>query len=160
MSVPEQYGGLGLTARKRWKCVFELGQSSPAFRSRLGTNVGIGSQGIVLDGTEEQKNRYLPKDRLGRNHRRLALTEPDAARTRARSRPPRRRNGNGYVVNGTKRFITNARRSVALYRFCAHRSQIQGDQRRFSVFSRENSPGYRSVNTIKKWVKKARIPAM
>ena len=61
LSIPEQFGGLGLTTEEEIRVVFELGQTSPAFRSAFGTNVGIGSQGLVMDGTEAQKNEYLPK---------------------------------------------------------------------------------------------------
>jgi acyl-CoA dehydrogenase len=108
MSVPEQYGGLGLCAEEEMEVAIELGQSSPAFRSRLGTNVGIGSQGIVLDGTEEQKRRYLPKIATGEIIAAFALTEPEAGSDAGALKTTAVRNGNGYILNGTKRFITNA----------------------------------------------------
>ncbi len=57
---------------------FELGRTSPAFRSLLGTNNGIGSQGIVIDGTEEQKRRYLPRLASGELLSSFCLTEPDS----------------------------------------------------------------------------------
>src|SRR5580698_6396990 len=60
LTIPESYGGLGLTMGEEVLVMFELGRASPAFRSLLGTTVGIGSQGILLDGTEEQKQKYLP----------------------------------------------------------------------------------------------------
>jgi acyl-CoA dehydrogenase len=61
LSIPEQYGGLGLTMEEEVRVAFELGRTSPAFRSLIGTNNGIGSQGIILDGTAEQKSPYLPR---------------------------------------------------------------------------------------------------
>ena len=61
LSIPEAYGGLGLTMEEEVAIAFELGRTSPAFRSLLGTNNGIGSQGLVFDGTPEQKARYLPR---------------------------------------------------------------------------------------------------
>ena len=61
LSLPEAYGGLGLTMEEEVLVDFELGRTSPAFRSLIGTNNGIGSQGIVIDGTEEQKQQYLPR---------------------------------------------------------------------------------------------------
>src|SRR5882724_8341622 len=54
LSIPEAYGGIGLNMSEEVRVVFALGQTSPAFRSLFGTNVGIGSQGLVIDGTEEQ----------------------------------------------------------------------------------------------------------
>lgn len=61
LSIPEEYGGLGLTTEEEMRVIFEVTRASPAFRSSFGTNVGIGSQGIILDGTEEQKRRYPPR---------------------------------------------------------------------------------------------------
>src|SRR5471030_295364 len=58
LSIPEEYGGLGLSMEEEVRVAFELGRTSPAFRSLIGTNNGIGSQGIILDGTDEQKMRY------------------------------------------------------------------------------------------------------
>ncbi len=78
LSIPEDYGGLGLTMEEEVSVAFELGRTSPAFRSLLGTNNGIGSQGIVLDGTPEQKARYLPQLASGEIIASFALTEPDA----------------------------------------------------------------------------------
>jgi len=61
LSIPEEYGGLGLTMEEEVEVAFEIGKTSPAFRSLIGTNNGIGSQGIILDGTTEQKNLWLPR---------------------------------------------------------------------------------------------------
>jgi acyl-CoA dehydrogenase len=108
LSIPEEYGGLGLTMSEEIQVAFELGQTSPAFRSMIGTNNGIGSQGIVMDGTEEQKQKYLPKLAAGEIIGSFALTEPDAGSDAASLRTTARRSGSGYVLNGTKRFITNA----------------------------------------------------
>ncbi|MBN1653999.1 MAG: acyl-CoA dehydrogenase family protein [Deltaproteobacteria bacterium] len=108
MSVPEQYGGLGLNAEEEMAIAFEMGQTSPAFRSKIGTNVGIGSQGIVLDGTEEQKEKYLPKIASGEIIASFALTEPDAGSDAGAQKTTAIRDGDSYILNGTKRFITNA----------------------------------------------------
>ena len=51
LTIPEEYGGLGLTMEEEVLVMLELGQTSPAFRSLFGTTVGIGSQGILIDGT-------------------------------------------------------------------------------------------------------------
>jgi acyl-CoA dehydrogenase len=108
ISIPETYGGLGLTLREEVELVFDLGQTSPVFRSVVGTNIGIGSQGIILDGTEEQKRQYLPKLASGELIASFALTEPESGSDARSIRALARRDGDGYVLNGTKRFITNA----------------------------------------------------
>jgi acyl-CoA dehydrogenase len=90
---------------------FELGQTSPAFRSVIGTNVGIGSQGVVMFGSDEQKREWLPKLASGEVVASFALTEPNAGSDAASVRTTAIRDGDHYVVNGTKRFITNAKRA-------------------------------------------------
>ncbi len=108
LSVPEQYGGLGLNAQEEMAIAFEMGQTSPAFRSKIGTNVGIGSQGIVLDGTEEQKEKYLPGIASGELIASFALTEPDAGSDAGAQKTSAVKDGDSYILNGTKRWITNA----------------------------------------------------
>lgn len=106
--IPEEYGGLGLTMEEEVMVAFELGKTSPAFRSLFGTNNGIGAQGIIIDGTPEQKQYYLPKLAAGEMIGAFALTEPDAGSDAASLRTSAKRDGDVYIVNGTKRFITNA----------------------------------------------------
>ena len=108
LSIPTEYGGLGLNMGEEVRIAFELGQTSPAFRSMLGTNNGIGSQGIVMDGTSEQKQHYLPKMASGEIIGSFCLTEPDAGSDAASLRTRAVRDGDHYVLNGTKRYITNA----------------------------------------------------
>ncbi|NVJ20620.1 MULTISPECIES: acyl-CoA dehydrogenase family protein [Myxococcus] len=108
LSTPVEYGGIGLNMSQEVRVAFVLGQTSPAFRSLIGTNNGIGSQGIVLDGTEEQKNKYLPRLASGEIVGAFALTEPNAGSDASSLRTTARRDGDVYVLNGTKRFITNA----------------------------------------------------
>ena len=108
LTVPEAYGGLELTMEEEVLVVLELTRTSPAFRSLIGTTVGIGSQGILFDGTEEQKQKYLPRMATGEIIASFALTEPEAGSDAASLRTTARRDGDVYVVNGTKRYITNA----------------------------------------------------
>ncbi len=108
LSIPEEHGGLGLSMEEEVRVAFELGRTSPAFRSLIGTNNGIGSQGIVIDGTQEQKRRYLPRLASGELVGSFALTEPEAGSDAGSLRTSARREGDFYVLNGTKRFITNA----------------------------------------------------
>jgi acyl-CoA dehydrogenase len=108
LSIPEEYDGLGLTMEEEVRVVMELLWTSPAFRSLFGTNVGIGSQGIVMDGTEEQKQTYLPALARGELISSFALTEPNAGSDPGSLRTLAIREGDHYVVNGSKRYITNA----------------------------------------------------
>ena len=108
LCIPEEFGGLGLTMEEEVRVAFELGQTSPAFRSMFGTNNGIGSQGIIMDGTPEQKARYLPKLASGELVASFALTEPGSGSDAASLSTTAVRDGNHYVLNGTKRYITNA----------------------------------------------------
>jgi acyl-CoA dehydrogenase len=108
LSIPTPYGGIGLSMEEEARVMFEMGETSPAFRSVFGTNVGIGSQGLVMDGTEEQKRAYLSKIASGEIVTSFALTEPEAGSDAASLRTKARRSGETYVLDGTKRFITNA----------------------------------------------------
>lgn len=108
LSISPDHGGLGLTMEEEVRVVFELGQTSPAFRSLAGTNIGIGSQAIVLAGTDEQRARYLPKLASGELIGSFALTEPDAGSDAMALRLSAVPDGDSYVLNGTKRYITNA----------------------------------------------------
>ena len=108
LTAPEEFGGLGLTMEEEVMAVFELGRAAPAFRSMFATNVGIGMQGIAIDGTAEQKARYLPGLASGALIGSFALTEPDVGSDAGSMRTTARRDGDHYVLNGTKRFITNA----------------------------------------------------
>ncbi|CAK7261209.1 MULTISPECIES: acyl-CoA dehydrogenase family protein [unclassified Shinella] len=108
MSIPEEHGGLGLTMEEEVRVAFELGYASPAFRSVIGTNNGIGSQGIIADGTEAQKQYWLPRMATGEIIGSFALTEPDVGSDAGAVKTTARRDGDHYILNGTKRYITNA----------------------------------------------------
>lgn len=108
VSIPEAYGGLGLTMEEEVLYAFEIAKTSPAFRSLLGTNNGIGSQGIVIDGTDEQRQKYLPRLASGEIIGSFALTEPESGSDAASLRTTAIKDGDDYILNGTKRFITNA----------------------------------------------------
>ena len=108
LSIPEEYGGLGLTMEEEVMVALELGTTSAAFRSVIGTNNGIGSQGIIVDGTEAQKAWWLPRMASGEVIGSFALTEPDIGSDAGSVKTTARREGDHYILNGTKRYITNA----------------------------------------------------
>jgi acyl-CoA dehydrogenase len=108
LSIPEEFGGLGLSMSEEVRVVIELGKTSPAFRSAFGTNVGIGSQGLVMAGNEAQKARFLPGIASGEIITSFALTEPEAGSDGAGVRTRAVKDGNQWKLTGGKRYITNA----------------------------------------------------
>jgi acyl-CoA dehydrogenase len=111
LSIPEEYGGLGLSMEAECRAMFEFCRCSPAFRSAFGTNVGIGSQGLVMFGSEAQKQKWLPGIASGETITSFALTEPEAGSDSGAVRTKAERAGDHYVLNGGKRYITNAARA-------------------------------------------------
>jgi acyl-CoA dehydrogenase len=111
LTIPEEYGGLDLSMEDECLVGIELGRTSPAFRSAFGTNVGIGSQGLVMFGTDEQKRKWLPGIASGEIVTSFALTEPEAGSDSASFQTRATRDGDVYVLNGSKRYITNANRA-------------------------------------------------
>ncbi|MGB1539231.1 MAG: acyl-CoA dehydrogenase family protein [Pseudomonadales bacterium] len=108
LTIPIEYGGLGLNMQEEVAVARVFGRTSPAFRSAFGTNVGIGSQSLVIDGTEAQKQYYLPKMATGEIVGSFCLSEPEAGSDAASVRTTAIKDGDEYVINGTKRYITNA----------------------------------------------------
>jgi acyl-CoA dehydrogenase len=111
MTVPEAFGGLGLNASEEAQVVFEFGRTALAFRSIFGTTVGIGSQGIVMDGTDAQKAEWLPRLASGEMIASFALTEPGAGSDAGSVTTTATKDGDIYRLNGAKRYITNASRA-------------------------------------------------
>ena len=108
LSIAEEYGGLGLTMLEEAKVAIELGRTTPAFRSTFGTNVGIGSQGLVMAGNDAQKAAWLPKIASGEIITSFALTEPDVGSDSGAVKTRAVFDGQSYRLSGTKRYITNA----------------------------------------------------
>lgn len=111
LSIDPEYGGIGLTMEEECRVAMELGRTTPAFRSAFGTNVGIGSQGLVMAGTPAQKAEWLPRIASGEIVTSFALTEPDVGSDSGAVKTRAVRDGDVYRLTGTKRFITNADRA-------------------------------------------------
>lgn len=141
LTLPEEYGGLGLTMEEEVRIGFELGQTSPAFRSYIGTNNGIGGSGIVIDGTPEQKEKYLPRMAAGELIGSFALTEPEAGSDAASLRTTAVRDGDFYVLNGTKRFITNAPHAGIFTVMARTSTEIKGSGGISAFIVEANTPG-------------------
>ncbi len=131
LSIPEEYGGLGLNMSEEVRVALALGGTTPAFRSVFGTNVGIGSQGLVMAGSEAQKAEWLPRIASGEVITSFALTEPGAGSDSAAVETRAVREGDTYRLTGTKRFITNADKASL-----------------FTVMARTGEPGARGVSAF------------
>src|SRR3546814_7485438 len=108
LTVPESYGGLGLNRSEEVRFLFELCRASPTFRSLIGTTVGVGGKAILLDGTDEQKAHWLPRIARGETIVSFCLTEPDSGSDAKALKTRARRDGDHWIIDGTKRFISNA----------------------------------------------------
>ncbi|KIX14200.1 acyl-CoA dehydrogenase family protein [Dethiosulfatarculus sandiegensis] len=107
LSIPQEYEGLGLSTWGECLVYEELSKTNACFRTRIATNNGIGSQGILLDGTEEQKQKYLPRLASGEWTACFALSEPEAGSDAANIQTTALKDGDKYILNGVKHFITN-----------------------------------------------------
>jgi acyl-CoA dehydrogenase len=131
ISIPEEYGGLGLSMSEEVRVALELGRTSPAFRSVFGTNVGIGSQGLVMAGSDAQKREWLPRIASGEIITSFALTEPGAGSDSASVETRAVRDGEVYRLTGSKRYITNADKASL-----------------FTVMARTGGPGAKGVSAF------------
>lgn len=130
-ALPQEYGGLGLSLSEEVRLAFELGYASPAFRSMFGTSNGIAGQVLVNAGSQEQKEHWLPRLAGGEVIGAFALTEAEAGSDPSTLSTSAVRDGDDYVINGAKRFITNAPEADV-----------------FMVFARTGGPGARGVSTF------------
>jgi len=113
LTIPQKYGGAGINASEEVEVAMTLSYAMPAFRTLVAMNWGVGSQGLVVDGTEEQKRQWLPRLAAGA-HGVFGLTEPDSGSDSAGLKTRAVRDGDHYLLNGCKRFITNAPRAALI----------------------------------------------
>jgi acyl-CoA dehydrogenase len=158
LSIPEAYGGLGLSMFEEAAIIREITRASVVFRSVIGTTVGIGSQGIVMDGTGEQKEKWLPKLATGEAIASFALTEPEAGSDAASVRTKAVLDGDVYRITGVKRYITNAPRASSPSWPAASPTSKAPAASRPSSF-RPTPPGSASESPTARWASAAPRPA-
>jgi acyl-CoA dehydrogenase len=107
-AIPEEYGGLGLSMTEESRLVMELGYTTPSLRSMFGTNNGIAGHVLLEGATDQQKKDWLPRIASGEVTASFALTEAEAGSDPSGLATTGRPEGDGWVLNGAKRFITNA----------------------------------------------------
>jgi alkylation response protein AidB-like acyl-CoA dehydrogenase len=109
--IPREFGGAGLDALAFTLCIDELAQACASTSVIVDVHTSVGSEPILLFGTHEQKRNWLPRLASGELLGAFALTEPAAGSDAASLKTSARRNGDGYILNGTKVFITNIGRA-------------------------------------------------
>jgi acyl-CoA dehydrogenase family protein 9 len=166
--VPTEYGGAGLSQTGYCRVSEEFAQIDPTLSVVMGVHQSIGMKGIVLFGTHEQKERYLPDLAAGRKLAGFALTEPDAGSDayHLKSRAVRQADGS-WVLNGEKRYIGNGSKGHVFVTFA--RTEIGGEDRHtafivesgmegFEVGERFDTMGLRANDLRRLYFKDLRIP--
>jgi len=154
LSIAPEHGGLGLSMLEEAMVAIELGRTTPAFRSAFGTNVGIGSQGLVMAGTPEQKAHWLPRIASGEVITSFALTEPEVGSDSAAVQTRAVRDGDVYRLSGTKRYITNADRA-SLFTVMARTGDDPGARGVSPFWCSVTCPASRSASPNGRWGKRA-----
>ncbi|MDQ0884382.1 acyl-CoA dehydrogenase family protein [Peribacillus sp. V2I11] len=108
LSIPERYGGLGIGMVGKCALYEEIGKTHNGYTTLIGAHTGIGTVGIVEMGNEMQKEKYLPDMASGNRIGAFALTEPAAESHATNLKMTAVKNGDKYILNGTKHYITNA----------------------------------------------------
>ena len=141
ISIPEEYGGLDCTQEEQVRLTFAFTRASAVYRSRFSTTIGLTSQAILDFATEEQKRAWLPRMATGEVTGAFALTEPDAGSDAGGLTTVARKDGSGYLLNGHKRYITNAP-DADLFLVMARTDESQTGSRGISAFLVERgTPG-------------------
>lgn len=149
MSIPEQYGGLGLSMLDRCLLLEELGRANMSFTTYIGAHIGIGSTGIVEMASEKTRQKYLPAMASGEKLAAFALTEPDAGSDASGMKTTAVLKGDRWVLNGMKHFITNAP-EADIFTVIAVTDRSKGTRGGYTAFVVEKSfPGF-SIGTIEK----------
>lgn len=140
-AIPEEYGGLGLSMVEEARLVFELGYTTPSLRSMFGTNNGIAGHVLLEGGTEEQKRAWLPRLASGEVVASFALTEPDAGSNPASLKTVAKPDGDGWRIDGAKRFITNAPTADVFMVFARTSSEERGGRGITAFLVPRGTPG-------------------
>ncbi|HEY2203315.1 MAG TPA: acyl-CoA dehydrogenase family protein [Pseudonocardia sp.] len=140
-AIPEEYGGLGLPLSQEARLVFELGYTTPALRSMFGTNNGIAGHVLIEGGTREQRSEWLPRLASGEVTASFALTEADAGSDPSGLTTSARRDGDGWVLNGAKRYITNAPLADVFMVFARTNTEVPANRGISTFLVPKDAPG-------------------
>lgn len=149
-SIPEAYGGAGLTSEELSLVNIEVSQCATAFRARFGGNTGIASESLVVDGTEAQKRQYLPRLASGELTGCFALTEPEAGSDATAQKTLAVRDGDHFVITGRKCFITNAPLANLFTVFARTDAQAKGARGITAFLVERGAPGLSTPEAYRK----------
>ncbi|KZN97448.1 acyl-CoA dehydrogenase family protein [Aeribacillus pallidus] len=148
LSIPEEYGGLGIGMVGKCALYEEIGATHNGFTTLIGAHTGIGTVGIVEMGNEEQKKKYLPDMARGEKIGAFALTEPSAGSNATNLKTTAIKKREKYILNGTKHYITNA--TVAdVFTVMAVTDASKGSKGITSFIVEKDFPGFR-VGAVEK----------
>jgi alkylation response protein AidB-like acyl-CoA dehydrogenase len=154
LTIPRKYGGLELSSSAYARVFEALSSIDGSLAVMVGVHCGLGSKAIVLHGTDEQKERYLPPLARGDFLAAYALTEPevgsDAQNIKTTATPAK--DGSSWRLNGTKLWIGNGHRAGVIATFAQAFVQRRGEsvQRMTAFLIRPDMPGFRVVGTVRK----------
>ena len=149
LSIPEEYGGLGIGMVEKCALYEEIGQTHNGYTTLIGAHTGIGTVGIVELGKEQQKRKYLPAMASGEKIGAFALTEPDAGSNAANLKTTAVKKGDKYVLNGLKHYITNAL-EASVFTVMAVTDHEKGAKGITSFIVEKDFPGFKIGKTEKK----------
>lgn len=149
-SIPEAYGGAGLTSEELSLVNIEVSQCATSFRARFGGNTGIASESLVVDGTEDQKRQYLPRLASGELTGCFALTEQEAGSDATAQKTTAVREGEHYVISGRKCFITNAPLADLFTVFARTDPQAKGARGITAFLVERGAPGLSTPEAYRK----------
>jgi acyl-CoA dehydrogenase len=170
LTIPVEYGGMGLVTSELVEVIFELGYTTPALRSLFGTNIGLAGHVLLEGATAAQKQAWLPQLASGEAVAAFGLSEPDAGSDPAALATLARRDGSDWLISGTKRYITNAPVADVVMVFARTNPDLDGhrgisafmvpaDARGLSVGPRDRKMGQRGAMSAEVHLEDVRVPA-
>ena len=158
MTIPQEYGGLGIGATGYCLVAKELSFAHGAFRSLITVNNGIGSQAILLAGSEEQKQKLLPDISSGKKIAAFALTEPGSGSDSAAMKTTAVKDGKFWVLNGLKHFITNGPTADVFTVLALNDKEKRAKGGITAFLVDKGTPGSRSARSPSTWARPRGTP--
>ncbi|HKY98172.1 MAG TPA: acyl-CoA dehydrogenase family protein [Gemmatimonadaceae bacterium] len=154
LTIPKQYGGLELSATAYARVFERISAVDPSLAVLVGVHCGLGSKAIVLYGTDEQKQRYLPVLARGETLAAYALTEPETGSDAQNIKTTARlsEDGTKWILNGHKIWIGNAHRAGVIATFAQTPVERRGEtvMRSTAFIIRPDMPGFKVLGTVRK----------
>jgi acyl-CoA dehydrogenase family member 9 len=142
--IPQEYGGVGLSVTGYARIMQEVAALDSSLAVMLGAHQSIGLKGLLLFGTPEQKKKYLPRLATGEMIAAFALTEPGAGSDAAAIQTRAEASGDGYVLNGSKIWITNGGYANLFTVFARTSSKDEGAKPKITAFLVERADGVKN----------------